>query len=185
MVRAPIDMDWLRRRFRSPAPAEPPAPPPLAAQHLAAARAALHAADGREALRQIALGIEADPGYLPLYRLVATTYALLPTGQNEWRLYAAPAERPNDPQAFYELGRLLSGTPSHRTAIPLLERALALAPGDVTIARELAVALLGAFRPREAYERLSAVELGDDRQARFLLQYARFLCGETEGIQEY
>lgn len=178
-------MDWLRRRFRPATPAEPPAPVPPAVSHLAAARGALHRADAREALRQIALGIEADPAYTPLYKLVATAYALLPTGQNEWRLFAALAERGDDPQAFLNLGHYFIGTPNHRTAIPLLRRALSLAPGDVKVVCELAIALLGEFQPHEARAALLAVDLGDDPDAVILLHHSRLLCGDTGGIQQF
>ena len=179
-------MDWLRRRLRS-APPPPPPEQPAATRHLTAARAALHAGDGREALRQIDLGIAADPTYLPLYKLVATTYALLPTGQNEWKLYAAAAERPNEAQPFLELGSHFTAQSNQRTAIPLLERALGLQPGDPTIVRALAEALLGDFRPHEARDHLLSVggaALEADDEARSLLAYARLLCGETDGVAE-
>jgi tetratricopeptide (TPR) repeat protein len=180
-------MDWLRRRFRSPAPVEAPPAQPPAVRHLAAARSSLHGGDAREALRQISLGIEADPSYVPLYKLVATAYALLPTGQSDWRLFATVGERPTDPEALHALGRYFIGTPTHRTAIPLLERALTLAsaPGNVPIACTLAEALLGEGRPQEARDRLRAVELADDPRARLLLEEARFLAGETDGLPAY
>ncbi|HET7771939.1 MAG TPA: tetratricopeptide repeat protein [Chloroflexota bacterium] len=177
-------MDWLRRRFR-PSPAAPAPEVPQAAQRLRAARAALHAGDGREALRHIDLGIAADPAYVPLYKLVTTTYALLPTGQDEWKLYAAAAERPNEAQPFLELGRHFIAQSSQRIAVPLLERARALAPNDVAVARALAEALLGECRPRDARECLQSVDpaaLEADPEARTVLARARLLCGETEGI---
>ena len=180
-------MDWLRRRFR-PSPPPPASEAPAAARHLTAARAALYAGDAREALRQIELGIAADPGYVPLYKLVTTAYALLPTGQDEWKLFAAAAERPNEAQPFLELGRHFIGAQSHRTAIPLLERARGLAPQEIAIARALAEALIGEFRPHEARDRLLEVDGADlegDPEARALLARARFLCGETEGIAEH
>jgi hypothetical protein len=163
-------MDLLRRLFRNRTGDETRPDGSPGPRHVAAARAALERAQPREALRQINLGIEADPAYAPLYTLVTTIYAFLPAGQQLFRLYSAVAERPDDPWAYYDLGSYLTGGPSHRTALPLLRRALSLVPagdaaGQVKVSCALATALLGEFRPAEARDVLRAAGVGGDSGA--------------------
>ena len=84
---------------------------------------------------------------------------------------AAAAQRPQDPQALMQLVNLYQTDGEFDKALPLLERLVVLAPGDLDAQRLLGIDRFHAGHPREALDplRLAAQANPKDTEANFYL----------------
>jgi len=84
---------------------------------------------------------------------------------------AAIAQRPQDPQALMRLASLYQAHGEFDKSLPLLERLVGLAPGDLEAQRLLGINKLHSGQPREALDPLRLATQGNpkDTEARFYL----------------
>jgi len=85
-----------------------------------------------------------------------------------------------DPAAWYAFGEALSGHRRFDEATAAFQRAMALDPGNVSIARSLGIvaALAGRYAEAVPHLRASLAERPDDGDVRYLLAYAAFGQGD-------
>jgi tetratricopeptide (TPR) repeat protein len=155
-----------------------------AEEHLRSAQEAAEEGQDQEALRRLSFGFEADRTYQPLYQLAAACLRRL-GGAAEAALFESALASFGEPRAFFALGYHFVDVGHNRLAIPFLERALELAPGNVGIALELAVALTAHFQPARAHELLSGLDLDDEFWPTYQRHWCALLCGESAGTEEF
>ena len=170
---------------RNSQPEENPNSP--AHENLQLARASLAQGDATECLRLLGFGFGADSTLKPLYEVARQALQQLQAPE-EAALFERALSDFGSAKPFYDLGYHFVGVGSDRLAIPFLERAHALAPGDIDIANELCLALCGQFQPARGADVLAQVlEPLDSRPfwPWFQLQWARLLTNQPTGIAEW
>ncbi|MFN4165195.1 MAG: tetratricopeptide repeat protein [Ferrovibrio sp.] len=93
----------------------------------------------------------------------------------EQKYRAAVAIKPDFPDAFRMLGRMLLDRSDHAAAIPFLERAHELKANDTQTITLLASAYVGAGQEKRAAELLEAALTRQPDKAAFLISYAQVL----------
>jgi tetratricopeptide (TPR) repeat protein len=160
--------------------------PPIstgAAGDLMVARAAFHDGDARAALLRLIPIFEADASFTPAYALASDCLRAL-GGDAEAALFQAAAAHLQDSRPLYELGRHFVDADRERLAIPFLERALALAPGDPNVALQLAAALTAERQPQRARDVLENVDRSSGSVAH-QYYWSTLLTGRSDGVHEF
>lgn len=146
-----------------------------ARSHFKAARKAWADDDPRGALRELAQGLRADAAHKPLYRLAAQCLRALEAAEEAHLVETVLAEfRSADP--FYALGDYYANDQNFELAIPILERAHALAPHRLDVALTLAQSYTSRFRPQDAYDVLQRAGSQCDFWATYEFYWAALLC---------
>jgi hypothetical protein len=170
-----------------PAGAEPGSATSPAEEHVAAAAARIET-EPSTALRGLKEAFRVDPGHAPAYRVAAECLRRL-GGAQEAKLFERVLDRFDESEPFHRLGYHFVEADREDWAVPFLERALALAPGDARAAAELAVALAATFRPQDGRKVLAGIDQVGRFRGEFGLvhQYAwcSLLCNRPEGIRGF
>ena len=159
-----------------------------ARSHFKAAQKAWADDDPRGALRELAQGLRVDAGHKPLYRLAAQCLRALEAAEEAHLVETVLADfRSADP--FYALGDYYANDQNFELAIPILERAHALAPHRLDVALSLAQSYTARFSPQDAYDTLQRAGLQGDFWATYEFYWAALLCnrppvGMTEFIND-
>lgn len=161
-----------------------PGPSSPAEEPTAAARAALDRGDPQAALTSLRLAFAADPGHAPAYQAAAACLRAL-DGADEAALFERALARSDDPEAYFDLGYHFVDVGHEALAVPFLERALALAPGDVEIAAELAVALAADRRPAEGFAALERLDLGRQFGPRYQHAWCALLANRPDVVRRF
>ncbi|MBX9688603.1 MAG: hypothetical protein K2X27_17980 [Candidatus Obscuribacterales bacterium] len=86
---------------------------------------------------------------------------------------------------FFDLGYHFIDVGHERLAIPMLERAFKLSPGNTEVALELAIAKCGRFQPFEARKVLLECEFSEGFWLRYQFHWSSLLCGITDGAEQF
>ncbi|MBK8454467.1 MAG: tetratricopeptide repeat protein [Thiofilum sp.] len=137
-----------------------------------------------ESLKQLALGLQVDVNYKPLYLLARDIFAKL-NGVEERRLFAIALSDFDQFQAFFDLGYHFIDSEHYELAAALLEKALALAPTNIDAAYELAFAYMARFNNQAALKTLAKVDYESDFWAAYLYYQCKLWLKQPEGVAEF
>ncbi|MBN2490988.1 MAG: tetratricopeptide repeat protein [Planctomycetes bacterium] len=153
-------------------------------QPLASARKLLASGEPARAIQLVARVLRDDPDAREAYELAAEALERQVGSGPQALLFRRCHEDFADPRSFYELGfDFLSGDLPD-LARPLLDRAFRLAPNDVAVRVEYAVALAETGDHAAAsrvLEELPAAAAGDRPSLVFLAAWCRLLTGDADG----
>lgn len=164
-------------RFRSTPPPpddennEPGDAPSPAQDDYEAAQALAAQNEPAKALSHLTGGFEKDAAFRPLYELAAQCLRDL-SGEDEAVLFDAALADFQNHKPFFDLGYHFIDVDHYRLAVPFLERAHLLAPGDALVASELAIAYTHQFQPQRGRDALQDVY----QTASFWAAYQYFWC---------
>lgn len=138
----------------------------------------------KECLRLLVFAFTAAPSDVRCYQLAANCLSKM--GENdEAAMFERALNKFTDANAFYDLGYHFIDVGHDRLAIPLLERALSLRPGDAEIGLELAIAYCGQFQVHNAREVLLTCERGRNFWVNYQYYWATLLCGIDEHTDRF
>ncbi len=140
--------------------------------------------DHTECLRQLTFAFIQDADNTECYVLAIMCLRQLES-ENEAVLFETALANFESPEAFFELGFHFIDVGHERLAIPLLQRAFRLAPGDSKIGLELAIALCGQFQPQAAREVLLQCKLDSNFWISYQFFWSSLLCGITDGAEPF
>jgi hypothetical protein len=156
------------RLFGKPSPAE---------ESLKQAKQALKEGDSNRALGCLKHGFVADILHKPLYQLAQQILTSLGATE-EAELFAQALKNLYNPHAFFDLGYHFVDVGHDSFAVPFLEHANTLAPGQPLIANELALAYAGSFRPHLGRDVLSTVDYSCDWPVEYQYHWCSLLSGD-------
>ncbi|MBX9567537.1 MAG: hypothetical protein K2X77_01525 [Candidatus Obscuribacterales bacterium] len=137
-----------------------------------------------ECLRLLVFALTASPDDLKCYQLASACLQKI-GAPDESALFERAISNFEDPDAFYDLGYHFIDVGHDRLAVPLLERALKLRPGDANIALELAIAYCGQFYPQKGRAVLSTVGRGQNFWVNYQYYWSSLLCGVDENTDRF
>ena len=138
----------------------------------------------KECLRLLVFALTTAPDDVRCYQLAANCLTKI-GADDEAALFEKALSNFSDANSFFDLGFHFIDVGHDRLAIPILERALSLRPGDSEIALELAIAYCGQFQPRKAREILSTCERGKNFWVNYQYYWSSLLCGLDENSDRF
>ncbi|HEY9060201.1 MAG TPA: tetratricopeptide repeat protein [Pseudobacteroides sp.] len=148
------------------------------------AQKAFEGGNYQEALRLLVFAFSSDPSFLGCYKLA--NECLLKLGAtDEANLFKDAITKFNSFEPFYNLGYHFIDVGHNRMAIPFLERALSISPGDLKATMELTLALTAQFQPGKAKLLLEKVDKGEDFWVWYQYYWYCLLSNSIEGIEEF
>lgn len=164
-------------RFKKQQPASPAQP------SLTRAQEQYDQGEYENALSTLIQGFREDVNHQPLYRLAGDCLEKL-GGSEEKSLFDHALAHFSDPDTFYDLGAHFLKAGHYPLAAPFFEKALALKPGDINTAHDLALSYARRFRIADAVKTLNGVNAGKDFWVFYFLTKCRLLNGDTQHIRQ-
>jgi len=140
--------------------------------------------DYQECLRLLTFAFAEEPDNKDCYALALDCLKKM-NANDEAELFAAALRDFSNFKVFFDLGYHFIEVGHDRMAIPLLQRAFSLSPGNSEIGLELAIALCGKFRPHEACEVLIQCDLSSNFWVGYQYYWASLLCNLTSGAEQF
>lgn len=138
----------------------------------------------QECLRLLTFAFEQDPNNRDCYQMASICLRQM-NAEEEARLFENALSNYDKFQSFYELGYHFIDVGHDRLAIPMLERAFQLAPGNNDVGLDLAIALCSRFRPKEARDVILQCDITADFWMGYQFYWASLLCGIADGAEQF
>ena len=138
----------------------------------------------QECLRLLTFAFTENPDNKDCYVLAAMCLKQM-SAEDEARLFEEALARFDNARAFFDLGYHFIDAGHNRLAVPMLERAFALAPGNSNIGLELAIASCALFNPQRARAVLAQCDLSTSFWVGYQFYWASLLCGITDGVEQF
>lgn len=138
----------------------------------------------QECLRLLTFAFNESPDNKDCYVLAAMCLKQM-SAEGEAKLFEEALANFGSAKAFYDLGYHFIDAGHNRLAIPMLERAFSLAPGNGNIGLELAIALCALFQVQRAREVLSQCDLSTSFWIGYQYYWTSLLCGITDGVEMF
>lgn len=137
-----------------------------------------------ECLRLLTFAFADNPGSKGCYELAALCLRQMKAA-DETKLFEAALADFENFKNFFDLGYHFINVGHDRLAIPMLQRAFNLNPGNGDVGLELAIALCGRFRPEEARQVLMQCDFSSSFWVGYQYFWASLLCNIKDGAEQF
>jgi hypothetical protein len=137
-----------------------------------------------ECLRLLTFAFVDKPGDRGCYELAARCLREM-KAEDEAKLFESALAHFDDFRPFFDLGYHFIDAGHDRLAIPMLQRAFELAPGNSEVGLELAIALCGRFQPGVARQILMQCDLISSFWVAYQYFWSSLLCNIGDGAEQF
>ena len=138
----------------------------------------------QECLRMLTFAFNDTPDNRDCYQMAALCLRQM-NAEIEAKLFEDALSSFDNYKSFFDLGFHFVDVGHDRMAIPMLQRAFKLSPGNGGVGLELAIALCSRFRPQEAREVLMQCDLAANFWIGYQFYWSSLLCGLTDGVEQF
>lgn len=138
----------------------------------------------QECLRLLTFAFNQNPDNRDSYVLAGMCLKQM-GADDEAKMFEHVVSQFDSSKAFFDLGYHFIDAGHDRLAVPMLERAFKLEPGNSNIGLELAIALCALFQPAQAREVLLQCDLSSSFWVGYQFYWSSLLCGITDGAEQF